>query len=74
MVTGGNDVGAALVTDPDTAMISLTSSTRACQAVMAAEASSVKRLHLELSGKAPALVFPDADIQSMAHSLTLGAT
>ena len=74
VVTGGNDVGAALVTDPNTAMISLTGSTRAGQAVMAAAASSVKRLHLELGGKAPALVFPDADIQSMAHALTLGAT
>ena len=74
VVTGGNDVGEALVTDPNTAMISLTGSTRAGQAVMAAAASSVKRLHLELGGKAPALVFPDADIQSMAHALTLGAT
>lgn len=69
VVTGGNEIGEALVTDPNTAMISLTG-----QAVMAAAASSVKRLHLELGGKAPALVFPDADIQSMAHALTLGAT
>ena len=74
VVTGGNEIGEALVTDSNTAMISLTGSTRAGQAVMAAAASSVKRLHLELGGKAPALVFPDADIQSMAHALTLGAT
>ncbi len=74
VVTGGNDVGAALVTDPNTAMISLTGSTRAGQAVMAAAAPYVKRLHLELGGKAPALVFPDADIESMARALTLGAT
>jgi betaine-aldehyde dehydrogenase len=74
VVTGGNEIGAALVTDPNTAMISLTGSTRAGQAVMAAAAPYVKRLHLELGGKAPALVFPDADIASMARALTLGAT
>jgi len=74
VVTGGNEVGAALVTDSNTAMISLTGSTRAGQAVMAAAAPYVKRLHLELGGKAPALVVPDADIESMARALTLGAT
>ena len=74
VVTGGNEIGAALVTDANTAMISLTGSTTAGQAVMAAAAPYVKRLHLELGGKAPALVFPDADIQAMAHALTLGAT
>ena len=74
VVTGGNEIGEALVTDASTSMISLTGSTTAGQAVMAAAAPYVKRLHLELGGKAPALVFPDADIQSMAHALTLGAT
>jgi betaine-aldehyde dehydrogenase len=74
VVTGGNDVGEALVIDPHTAMISITGSTRAGQAVMAAASPFVKRLHLELGGKAPAIVFPDADIESMARALTLGAT
>ncbi len=74
VVTGGNEVGEALVTDPNTAMISITGSTRAGQAVMAAASPYVKRLHLELGGKAPAIVFPDADIESMARALTLGAT
>jgi len=74
VVTGGNEIGEALVTDQNTAMISLTGSTRAGQTVMAAAAPYVKRLHLELGGKAPALVFPDADIASMARALTLGAT
>ena len=72
--TTGNDVGEALVIDPHTAMISITGSTRPGQAVMAAASPFVKRLHLELGGKAPAIVFPDADIDSMAHALTLGAT
>lgn len=74
VVSGGSEIGEALVTDSNTTMISLTGSTRAGQAVMAAAAPYVKRLHLELGGKAPALVFPDADIASMAHALTLGAT
>ena len=74
VVTGGSEIGAALVTDSNTAMISLTGSTRAGRAVMAAAAPYVKRLHLELGGKAPALVFPDADVEAMARALTLGAT
>jgi len=74
VVSGGNDVGEALVRSDGTAMISLTGSTRAGRAVMAAAADSVKRLHLELGGKAPALVFPDADIDAMARALALGAT
>ena len=74
IVTGGSDVGQALVTDPRTRMISVTGSSRTGQAVMAAAAPSVKRLHLELGGKAPALVFSDADIGQMAAALTLAAT
>ncbi len=74
VVTGGSEVGEALVRSDGTGMVSLTGSTRAGQAVMAAAAGSVKRLHLELGGKAPALVFPDADIDAMARALALGAT
>lgn len=74
VVCGGSEVGEALVQHPGTSMISLTGSTRAGQAVMAAAAPQVKRLHLELGGKAPALVFPDADIDSASRALVLGAT
>ena len=74
VLSGGNEVGAALVTDPRTRMISLTGSTQAGEAVMAAAAPFVKRLHLELGGKAPAVVFADADLEQMARALTLGAT
>jgi betaine-aldehyde dehydrogenase len=74
VVSGGNEIGEALVRDPGTAMISLTGSTRAGQAVMDAAAGEVKRLHLELGGKAPALVFPDVDMAAMARALTMGAT
>lgn len=74
VVTGGNQVGERLVESDGTSMISLTGSTRAGRAVMAAAAPRVKRLHLELGGKAPAIVFPDADLATMARALTLGAT
>lgn len=74
VVSGGNEVGEAMVTDPGIRMISLTGSTAAGEAVMSAAAPHVKRLHLELGGKAPALVFPDADLENMARALTLGAT
>lgn len=74
VVSGGNEIGEALVTDELTRMISLTGSTRAGMAIMAAAAPQVKRLHLELGGKAPAVVFNDADIAAMARAVTLGAT
>ncbi|MSY95789.1 MAG: aldehyde dehydrogenase family protein [Actinobacteria bacterium] len=74
IVTGGADIGEAIVRDPLVQMVSVTGSARTGQAVMAAAAPSSKRVHLELGGKAPALVFSDADLGSMARALTLGAT
>ncbi len=74
IVTGGADIGEAIVRDPLVRMVSVTGSARTGQAVMAAAAPSSKRVHLELGGKAPALVFSDADLGSMARALTLGAT
>jgi betaine-aldehyde dehydrogenase len=74
VVTGGADVGEALVRDPHVRMVSVTGSSRTGQAVMTAAAESAKRVHLELGGKAPALVFADADIEQLAHAVTLGAT
>ncbi|MEY9875056.1 betaine-aldehyde dehydrogenase [Streptacidiphilus sp. MAP12-33] len=74
VVTGGADVGSALVTDPGTDMVSVTGSTGTGRAIMTAAAQSVKRVHLELGGKAPALVFPDADVAAAAHAIAMGAT
>lgn len=74
IVTGGADVGEALVRDPNVAMVSVTGSTRTGQAVMRAAAETTKRVHLELGGKAPALVFADADVEACARAITLGAT
>jgi betaine-aldehyde dehydrogenase len=74
VITGGGEVGAALVRDTRIQMVSVTGSTRTGQAVMTAAAESAKRVHLELGGKAPALVFADADIDVLAQAVTMGAT
>ncbi|MGD9954600.1 MAG: aminobutyraldehyde dehydrogenase [Candidatus Nanopelagicales bacterium] len=74
VVTGGADVGTALVSDPGTDMVSVTGSSATGRAVMAAAAETAKRVHLELGGKAPAIVFADADLAAMARAVALGAT
>ncbi|MCG5219084.1 aminobutyraldehyde dehydrogenase [Streptosporangium sp. KLBMP 9127] len=74
VVTGDAEVGHALVTDPGVDMVSVTGSTETGRSVMAGAAGSLKRVHLELGGKAPALVFGDADLAEMAHGVAMGAT
>jgi len=74
VVTGGADVGQALVADPRVAMVSVTGSPGAGRAVMETAASATKRVHLELGGKAPALVFADADLEGAAGALALAST
>lgn len=73
LVTGyGPDVGEALVTHPDTDMVSFTGSTRAGKRVAALAAEGVKRVTLELGGKSAAIVLPDAEL-SRAIKTTIGA-
>jgi betaine-aldehyde dehydrogenase len=74
VVTGDAEVGQALVTDPRVAMVSVTGSPGAGRAVMTAAAPSTKRVHLELGGKAPAVVFADADLPAAAQTLTMAST
>jgi 1-pyrroline dehydrogenase len=70
VVTGyGPVVGARLAAHPDTAMIALTGSVRSGKAVARAAAESLKRVHLELGGKAPVVIFPDADLAAAATAL-----
>ncbi len=70
VVTGyGPVVGARLAEHPDTAMIALTGSVRSGKAVARAAAESLKRVHLELGGKAPVVIFPDADLAAAATAL-----
>lgn len=64
VVTGhGDTVGQALVSHPQVRMTSLTGDTRTGKIVARAGAENLKRLHLELGGKAPVLVFGDCDIE-----------
>lgn len=74
VVTGGNDTGQAIVEHPDVRMVSLTGSTATGQRVMETAAKTLKRVHLELGGKAPFLVFDDADVELAAAKATLAAT
>ena len=69
----GETAGAALVEHPEVAMVSLTGSVAAGRAVAAAAASTLKRVHLELGGKAPVVVFDDADVAAVAAGIRTGA-
>jgi 1-pyrroline dehydrogenase len=69
----GETAGAALVEHPDVAMVSLTGSVEAGRAVARAAAGTLKRVHLELGGKAPVLVFDDADVEAVVANLAEGA-
>ena len=73
VVTGGIQVGQALVTHEDVAMVSLTGGTATGKAVMSAAASSLKRLHLELGGNASVLIFNDADLDKLRDSYFMAA-
>jgi 1-pyrroline dehydrogenase len=65
----GADIGDALVTHPKVRMISITGDTVTGKRIARLAADSVKRLHLELGGKAPVIVFDDADIELAAETL-----
>src|SRR5690606_11803105 len=62
----GETAGVALVEHPDVAMVSITGSVAAGKAVAKAAADTLKRVHLELGGKAPVVVFDDADPAAVA--------
>jgi betaine-aldehyde dehydrogenase len=69
VVCGDRDAGRALVSHKTPAMVSITGSTRAGYEVAAAAAADLKRTHLELGGKAPVIVFDDADIEATAEMI-----
>jgi 1-pyrroline dehydrogenase len=66
----GETAGVALVEHPDVAMVSITGSVTAGKAVARTASDSLKRVHLELGGKAPVVVFDDADIEGVVANLT----
>lgn len=69
VVCGDRDTGRALVTHPGPRMVSITGSVRAGREVAAAAAADLKRVHLELGGKAPVIVFDDADVAKTAEAI-----
>ncbi|MDR2322415.1 MAG: gamma-aminobutyraldehyde dehydrogenase [Microbacterium sp.] len=73
VVLGDRSTGAALVAHKTPQMVAITGSVRAGMAVAESAAADVKRVHLELGGKAPAIVFPDASIEKAAEGIVTGA-
>ena len=71
VICGDRDTGRALVSHPTPQLVSITGSTRAGKEVAAAAAIDLKRTHLELGGKAPVIVFDDADIAAAAEAIAV---
>lgn len=71
VVCGERETGHALVDHETPAMVSITGSVRAGMEVAASAAKQVKRVHLELGGKAPVVVFDDANLESAAEAIAI---
>jgi betaine-aldehyde dehydrogenase len=71
VVCGDRDTGRALVAHPVPQMVSITGSVRAGREVAIAASEDIKRVHLELGGKAPVVVFDDADIEKTAEAIAV---
>jgi betaine-aldehyde dehydrogenase len=71
VVAGDRDTGRALVSHPIPQMVSITGSVRAGKEVAAAASDDLKRVHLELGGKAPVIVFDDADVAAAAEAIAV---
>ncbi|AGZ39621.1 aminobutyraldehyde dehydrogenase [Actinoplanes friuliensis] len=69
VVCGDRDTGRALVVHPTPQLVSITGSTRAGMEVAVAAAADLKKVHLELGGKAPVVVFDDVDIEAAAKAI-----
>ncbi|MER5178346.1 gamma-aminobutyraldehyde dehydrogenase [Streptomyces sp. NPDC002896] len=72
VICGDRETGRLMVEHPTPAMAAITGSVRAGMEVAASAARDVKRVHLELGGKAPALVFADADLAAAAEGIAAG--
>jgi betaine-aldehyde dehydrogenase len=71
VICGDRDTGRALVEHPIPQMVSITGSVRAGMQVAETAARDVKRVHLELGGKAPVVVFDDADLEAAAEAIAV---
>jgi len=71
VVCGDRDTGRTMVSHPTPSMVSVTGSVRAGMEVAEAASKSLKRVHLELGGKAPVVVFDDADLAAAAAQISM---
>ncbi|HUX05106.1 MAG TPA: gamma-aminobutyraldehyde dehydrogenase [Acidimicrobiales bacterium] len=71
VVCGDRDTGRALVEHPTPAMVSVTGSVRAGMEVASTASKTLKRVHLELGGKAPVIVFDDVDIAAAVEGIAI---
>ncbi len=71
VVCGDRDTGRHLVNHPTPAMVSITGSVRAGTEVAGAAATNLKRVHLELGGKAPVVVFDDVDVAAAVETIAV---
>lgn len=70
VITGhGSEIGDQLTRHPDVRLVSVTGDTSTGKKIQAAAAETVKRVHLELGGKAPVVVFDDADVEKLVDTL-----
>jgi betaine-aldehyde dehydrogenase len=73
LVGSGRTAGTQLIGHPDVSMVSFTGSTEVGVQVMNIASRGIKRMHMELGGKAPFLVFDDADIDAAIHGAVAGS-
>src|SRR5690349_7527537 len=71
VICGDRDTGRALVEHPCPQLVSITGSVRAGMQVAESAARDLKRVHLELGGKAPVVVFDDADLEAAAEAIAV---
>ncbi|MDQ3165445.1 MAG: gamma-aminobutyraldehyde dehydrogenase [Actinomycetota bacterium] len=71
VICGDRDTGRAVVTHETPQMVSITGSIRAGTEVARSAADDLKRVHLELGGKAPVIVFDDADLEAAAEAIAV---
>ncbi|MDF3045307.1 MAG: aldehyde dehydrogenase family protein [Ornithinibacter sp.] len=71
VITGDRETGRMLVEHPTPGLVAITGSVRAGAEVAASAAPNVKRVHLELGGKAPVVVFDDADMEAAVEGIAV---
>ncbi len=73
IITGfGETAGAAIASHPDIDKVAFTGSTEVGKLILQASAGNLKRVSLELGGKSPNVIFPDADLEQAARGSALG--